>query len=215
MRSSTLAAAVAATAAAAVLAAPASAGEFRYFDCPNAVKVQNVGMIVNDPTWSSAKPTGSFTAGEGCGYADTTLGGTGPETIYDGIFGGNYAGAIDAINVELHDLLLTQASLSSDVPFSARLTIDGEELTDPAGAPVVAQPTISSTGLSQSVRFSFSDLDLPELPNEGERRIVITIDQSYLDTAAAWVFDAAEVPAHAEIIADTDLQKPAKPTIKL
>lgn len=213
MRSSTIAAALAA-AASLVAVAPASAGDFRYFDCPNPAKVQNAGIVISDVTWSETKPTGSFTAGEGCGYADTTLGGVSPESIYDGVFGGNYGGAVDAINVELHDLVLTQTSLSDTVPFNARLTIDGDEVFGATGVDLEAAPTVSASGLSQSVRFSFSNLNLPALENGGERRFIITIDQRYLDTAAAWVFDAAEVPAHAEFIADTDVQKPVKPTAR-
>lgn len=213
MRTSMIAAAVAVTATA-VAAVPASAGEFRYFDCPNPAKVQNIGMVVTDPTWSATKPTGSFTAGEGCGYLDTTLGGTGPETIYDGVFGGNYGGGFEAINVELHDLVLTQASISGAIPFNVRLTVDGDEVFGPEGREVEATPIPSETGLSQSVRFGITGLNYPALSDGGERRVVITIDQSYLDTAAAWVFDASEVPAHAEFIEDVDLQKPAKPTVK-
>lgn len=213
----TLRAALAATAAALVLAPAASAGEFRYFDCPNAVKLQNVGMVVNDFSWSATKPTGSFMAGEGCGYLDTVLGGTGPETIYDGVFGGNYGGAFKALNVEVHDLVLTQSTsavLGGEVPFNVRLTVDGDEVLTADGRDITAAPIPSATGASQSFKFSITGLDYPALADGGERRIVLTLGQSFLDTAAAWVMDASEVPSNVMFIEDPLVEKPVKPVIK-
>lgn len=162
-----------------------------FFTCDGDVKLQNAALAATgEYSWSDKPPTGSFTAGEGCGYVDPPLSGTGPETVYDGVFGGEFNGAFIAAKVELHNLVLGRAAWSAFIPrVIARLTVDGEEK---ARKTFDVTPVVSSTGVSQAVTFQFTGLNIPKTTSG--RRITLTVDS----IGAAWVYDAAEVPASIE-----------------
>lgn len=214
--------AVATAAAALTLAAPALAqtpepppvvNESFYFKCQEPNKVQN-SLLAYAPAWTKTKPATSFTAGAGCGFADTgALQGTSPDNkLYDAAFGGTYDGRIRSFNVELHDLVLTQAStqILPDYKVEVHILADGEALTPADGVETALVPVRSSTGASQSFKFGVQlkkDLE----PSEG-RQITIGIKSWYSDSAAAWVFGASEVPAGVEFHPTGKL---AKPTLTL
>jgi hypothetical protein len=210
--------AVAGMAAALALAAPAAAQEPEpdplvnqsfYFKCQGPLKVQNQLARIK-PVWAEQKPTASFTSGAGCGFLDPAiLVGTSAEAApADGVFGGLWDQRVETMNVEVHDLLLSQGqtALLGDYSFKVTLAIDGEEVISDELLEVV--PTPSATGASQSFKFGISNLRLPK--TDDPRQFVIAIRSHYSDSAAAWVFDASEVPAGVEF----NPAKVARPTIK-
>lgn len=200
MRIQHLATMVAASAVTLAAAAPANAIPVNtkyFFQCADAVKVRNT---MGAAPWSTAAPTTSFQAGGGCGYADTGFAGVEPgNDTYDAVFEGTHSGDVGSITVELHDLLLSQAesTLLGGVSYTVRLTVDGSTVVDTSDQdpPVESAPTVSSTGLSQSVRFTIQNLPIL---GDVERNYQLTIGKYYSDTAGAWVFGATEVPAHIE-----------------
>lgn len=213
--------ALATAAAALTVAAPAAAQTTEpppvvnasyFFKCQEPNKVQN-SPLTYTPTWTATKPATSFTAGGGCGFADAgAVQGTSPDNkLYDAAFGGTYDGRIRSLNVELHDLLLSQqgTALLTTHTIEAHVLIDGEAVTPVDGVQLEMLPTVSSTGLSQSFKFGITfkkDLE----PMEG-RQITIGIKTFYLDANSAWVFGASEVPAGVEL----HPAKVAKPTVAL
>lgn len=171
-----------------------------YFECQGgtAMKVQN---NIRTHTWSLTKPAASYTTGAGCGYLDPgPIIGTRSDTPYDMSVGGSFAGAVDTMNVELHNLVLGQVRLSQGTPLKVRMLIDGEERIDPA-APIEFEGTteVSSTGLSEKVTFSLTNLKLPALPDGQERQFVLDIGSPYLDSSNAFAWGASEIAAHVQI----------------
>lgn len=191
--------------------APAPVTTKYFFQCTGTNKVQNNGPAAK---WSTVAPTASYTAGGGCGFFDqpllvSTVGGG--NTLVDAVFEGTHTGPVSAVNVELHDLLLSQheSAITSGVAIEAVLSVDGNEvlntLDDPAAFSVVPVP--SATGLTQAVKFGVSGL---KVTDAAEHDYQLTINVHYSDAQAAWVFGATEIPAGIEF----NPLKTAKPTLK-
>lgn len=190
----------AAAASAAVLAAPAAAAPTFYFGCTDGMKYQ--GNLAQ--TWSETKPAASFQAGAGCGSADL-----GPlqnklaDNEVDFYGGGSYTGAIQAINVELHSLLVSQARSRPDPGVVGELVIDGNVVLTSADLRIT--PTLSSTGLTEKYVFSFSNKKpagatvAPPLAGDGAHKVEIRFSPRFADYQNVWVWGASEVPANAEI----------------
>ena len=188
------------SAVALVLAAPAQAvappPTKLFFKCVEPSKVQNTALVTDAVSWEKTAPTASYTEGAGCGYGDVGgLLGTNYENIYDGVFGGDYAGAITKIDVELHNLVLSQVRQGTSQTLNVRLTVDGEEW---ANQDIAVTPTLSDTGASELFKFSLADLDIPA-GSEG-RRVILTVNTDAFG-AAAWVFGAKEIASNATLFA--------------
>lgn len=183
----------------------------RFFSCPGPAPLLTGG----DP-WglTETAPAASFTTGAGCGFLDTTIAGAAPgNTTYDAVAEGSFSGPVKSLNVELHDLLLSQAESTTlgGVSFTVQLEIDGEPVIDTTeqDPPVEAIPTVSSTGASQSVKFSL-DLTKLGLTADVERSYRLTFGTYYSDTAKAWVAGATEIPSGITF----NPAKLSKPTVK-
>lgn len=207
--------ALAASAAVAACAAPAQAqtptpvNTPYFFQCVGQNKVQNNGPAA---PWTTTKPTASYTAGAGCGFLDQTLLVStvgGGNTLVDAVFEGTHTGPVSAINVDLHELLLSHAEsgVTGAVHFEAILEIDGVEAVNSSNVLTGAQPTPSPTGLSQSIRFGMNNLKVTDAEEHTYR---LTINKYYSDTASAWVFGASEIASGIEF----NPAKVAKPTLK-
>lgn len=171
-----------------------------FFQCQGAqpaTKVQNT--LAATVSWTETKPAGSFTGGSGCGFADTSLTGTTPDnSLYDAVFGGTFDERVKTANVELHDLAFGPVlnNVSPTSTFVVRVLVDGVELTPTTGVQVGAPRVVSSTGASSAVRFGMTFKK--ELPKLEGRTFRIGIKNFFADSAAAWVYGAAEVPAGIE-----------------
>lgn len=169
-----------------------------YFQCQGSQPAMKVQNNIRTHSWSPTAPSASYTTGAGCGYLDPgPIIGTRSDTAYDMSVGGTFAGAVDTINVELHNLLVGQARLSQGTPLKLRMLIDGEERIDPA-APIEFEGTteLSESGLSEKVTFSITNLKLPAVAEGDERQFVLDIGSPYLDSSNAFVWGATEIPAH-------------------
>jgi hypothetical protein len=191
----------AALAATLLLAAPAGAqapeplpSPTFFFSCVNDTKVQN---RENALAWSETAPTTSYTAGGGCGSADPgPWSGRLAGTKVDGFFGGTYGGRIQAINIELHTLLLPRARVPADIGVSLQLRVDGEDiLGGPRTFRMAGEP--SESGLTDRYRLSITNLDIPE--GAPDRPIEIQFSSQFLDYQHAWVWGATEVPGHVQM----------------
>lgn len=190
------------------LAAPAAAqttpppverpGPQFFFECTGPTKLQN---NERNKKWSLVPPAISYTAGGGCGYLDPgPIIGTRSNTPYDASFGGTYGGQIEDMTVELHNLVLGQARLSQDTPLKVRLLVDGDELLDQTTPPQInVAPEMSSSGLSEKLVFSITNIKLPALQPGDERTIVLDVGSPYLDAHNAFVWGATEIPANVAI----------------
>ena len=192
-------------AAAVLVATPAHAGTKYYFACTGDAKVQSDQA----ETWTTDAPTDSFQSGAGCGSADVgAFSGRQSGHEVDFFGGGTHTGAIQAVNVELHSLLLTRLRVAPAPGMEVELTVDGKDLIGPD---VVFRPTpvLSSTGLTEAYRLSIAypsetDEDGNELPapplieSTGEHTISIRISSAFVDYQNVWVWGATEVPSHVE-----------------
>jgi len=189
------------------LASPALAAPTKYyFGCVGPTKVQNAEA----EAWSTTAPSASFQSGAGCGSADLgALSGREDGVKQDFYAGGKHTGAIEAINVEVHSLLLTRLRARPDPGLQVELIVDGEDvLGGPADFRV--EPVLSSTGLTEAYRFSIANPaefdeegnELPRVPlvsGTGEHTISLRFSPRFLDYQNIWVWGATEVPGHVEI----------------
>lgn len=198
--------ATAALVAALLAAAPAHADTKYYFACTGGAKVQN-----DQPeTWTTTAPAASFTTGAGCGSVDPgPMSGTQSGQKLDFLGGGKHTGPVQAINVELHSLLLTHTRATRTPGMNVQLTVDGQELLD-GEAVVRVTPEASSTNLTEAYRLSIArapeyDDEGNELPappliaGPGEHTIGLSFSGGFIDYSNIWVWGAAEVPSHVEI----------------
>lgn len=169
-----------------------------YFKCSGASKVQNGMAALTPPAmWTTVKPTTSFQAGAGCGFADfPAVGGvrpsSTPENVYDAFYKGGHDRAIASAKIELHNLVTSRARQGNTVSLLVRLsTGTGTTATTLAERTFTTQPVVSSTGATEKVVVEFTGLDIPA---EAGRIINITV-HSTGETPQAWVHDASEVPA--------------------
>ena len=175
-----------------------------YFHCEGATKVHNT---VSDASigWNTTAPTQSVTQGAGCGTHDNPLHGNNQVSVQDSHFEGTYTANLDTLTVELHNIYAGKARATGPLTFNVRLTVDGVARLGAAGTDVTVQPVRSSTGASEMVRFSVTDLGLLDEPNDMEHAVLMTVSGGAVaadavvfpvrDTMNAWVYDTTEVPS--------------------
>lgn len=119
-------------------------------------------------------PTESFTAGAGCGTHEEPLfyGTTPGNPFYDLTIEGYVQGNIDELAVELHDIYISDSRATGEMVLDVRVEVDGESVfgsetvtsvggedaQTPSIISVPVTPEVSSTGLSEALRFSVGDL---------------------------------------------------------
>jgi hypothetical protein len=161
-----------------------------YFECLEPVKVQNVMGAVAAPSWSTEPPTGSLTEGAGCGYAD--VGGHDVRQP-DAVFGGVYGGAIDRMELELHNLTSRVRNTYLSI-VDTRISVDGEEV---ASSGHLVRPKVSESGVTEVYELWLPH-DIPA--GAADRRIEIAVNHTYETAFGTWLFGATEVPSKVTIV---------------
>lgn len=169
-----------------------------YFHCTSEVKLHNAALIVDGLTsWDENPPQGSFQSGEGCGSVQaSSLRGSNPATLYDTGFSGTFTGRLDNLQLELHarDIPMNGSTSADVTDLDIYLEIDGKvrlnwvPLEDIYGTP-------SSTGATAAYRISFAGIGLTGLNDDVEHTVTLTVSRRYANAAAAFVWDAVEVPS--------------------
>lgn len=216
--------------AAFVTAAGPETGTTYYLSCDGTIEGK-VKDPLNPVRMTPTAPSGSFTAGDGCGMAEAgDVTGSSPESIYDLAVNDRVTTTIDSLTVELHSIYAAQQRAElQDVRLSVRLTIDGKspagngvnsgttgDIASPVAFEIDVTPVKSSTGLSEKMEFTITDLGamFPELNDDPRNRhmVGLTVDWVGEDLArawtpaasatarnhayaGAWVWGATEVPA--------------------
>lgn len=213
-----------------VLAAPAFAvhggihPSFRtenvYFHCSGSTKLQNVNWQLGSgpATWDTNAPTQSFTQGAGCGSVDTFFYNPDSENLYDAVFKGTVTGNLRDLTVRLHNLVLGRVRSTTTTPLGVRLLVDGQPYLagEAWGERVDVTPVPSSTGATELLEFSITDLGSATEIKDGQgnvvdvqttglatedgdgtvpREIVLTITPFFTPYNNAFVWDATEIPS--------------------
>ena len=171
-----------------------------WFSC-GAQKVENAED--NAATWDTVAPTASVTTGAGCGTVDTPLMQAAPRNIYDATWQGYFTGNLDTLNVELHNIYVGPGRATGDLTTTVRLFVDGEPLFEELGKEVTLKAVRSTTGLSEMVKFSFTNLGYVSPADNTEHDIALVLHggatqnrgPTVTDTASGWVWDTTEVPS--------------------
>lgn len=162
-----------------------------FFQCAGSQPTTKVQTTV--ASWNTTAPTGSYTAGNGCGFVDTLAASEPASPPSDAVFEGTHTGPVSSITLDLHELLLSNidAQLGGQL-VGIGLEIDGNPVatTDTAlTVPLIA----SSTGASNLMRVTFTNIKVKDAAEHTYRVIV----QKY-NTAALWVWGASEIASGVE-----------------
>lgn len=169
-----------------------------YYECIGANKVQNVEILQGrTPTWTKTAPTTSFSAGGGCGTADSALTNTGtPSNGHDGVWAGTFKGNLDSLTMEFHEIDST-SRIDNRKSLLLWVQVEGaDRIPRTTTATIQVIGTRSSTGLSIKYEVTLTDLELVNEIGSGdaERDIMISI-RNNADYPGAWVWGATEVPS--------------------
>jgi hypothetical protein len=175
-----------------------------YFHCEGAAKLHNSVQDGSIP-WDTTAPTQPVTAGAGCGSLDNGLWGNNQVSVQDSHFQGSFAGNIDKITVEAHNIYLGPGRQSSSFTVNVRLAIDSEPMLGATGKDVTVTPVRSSTGASEMIKFSIVGLNLMNEANDIEHDVLLTLNGGAFvanaqvfpvhDSQNIWVYDTTEVPS--------------------
>lgn len=165
--------------------------ERAYFKCLEGSKLQNVQVAQGTvPTWNTTPPAGSFTAGNGCGFYENAVNAAGLNLEFRGTFTGN----LDNLTVELHDIYASSERPNHRVLMRAVLTIDDEPVVETAL--MLFPTTASSTGISEKIAFTFTELNFDEELGDGTQvHNIHLVARGGTETQNLFVWDATEVPA--------------------
>jgi hypothetical protein len=187
-----------------------------YFHCAGPTKVSNVNNAAADNApapWDTNPPAQSVTEGAGCGAID--LGVVRDTGYVDAFFKGTFTGNIRDITVSLHHLLLGRARQAPGYTVKVQwLEIDGVPLIE--NLPIPVTPVLSSTGASELVEFSITDIGSATEIKDADGNVIdvkttglatedgdgttvhevmLMIDTDPNETNSIWVWDTTEVPS--------------------
>ncbi|MGH2710025.1 MAG: hypothetical protein ACRDH9_02325 [Actinomycetota bacterium] len=175
-----------------------------YFHCEGAAKLHNVVTDGAIP-WNTTAPAQSVQQGAGCGSLDNGLWGNNQVSIQDSHFQGSFAGNIDKITVEAHNIYVGPGRQTASFTVNVRLAIDGEPILGATGKNVTVTPVRSSTGASESIKFTITNLNLMNEANDIEHDVLMTLNGGVFvanaqvfpvhDSQSLWVYDTTEVPS--------------------
>jgi hypothetical protein len=175
-----------------------------YFHCEGAAKLHNILLDASIP-WNTTAPAQSVQQGAGCGSLDNGLWGNNQVSIQDSHFQGAFAGNIDAITVEAHNIYAGPARQGGTFTVNVRLAIDGEPILGATGKNVTVTPVRSSSGVSEMIKFTITKLNLMNEANDSEHDVLLTLNGGAFvanaqvfpvhDTQNVWVYDTTEVPS--------------------
>lgn len=170
--------------------------ERTYLVCAGANKVQNESTPVQ---WSTEAPTTSYTAGAGCGFADS--GDSDPETAPvlgedptgELVLAGTYTGNLDSLSVHLHaiDGPWTRSELFG-MEIVTSVEVDGNVIYDSAGAVDVSYVR-SESGATILGEYTVTGIGLVEEADLTEHEVIVRINANYSDDLYGWVWGATEI----------------------
>ncbi|MDQ3991616.1 MAG: hypothetical protein M3245_04820 [Actinomycetota bacterium] len=174
-----------------------------YFHCFDDVPLH---LTTSGPIpWNTTAPTASVTQGAGCASFDNGLQGNNQVSVQDTHFAGAFAGNLDKITVEVHNVHLGPARQSRTFTTNVRLLLDGESIFGPNGKDVTVPGITSSTGASDVIRFTIVGLNRMDEANDIEHDLLLTLSGGAVavpnganplrDTQSLWVYDTTEVPS--------------------
>ncbi|MGH2692829.1 MAG: hypothetical protein ACRDHM_10040 [Actinomycetota bacterium] len=175
-----------------------------YFHCEGAAKLHNVVQDGSIP-WNTTAPAQSVQQGAGCGSLDNGLWGNNQVSIQDSHFQGSFAGNIDKITVEAHNIYVGPGRQNGSFSVNVRLLIDEEPMLGAGGKNVTVTPVRSSTGASEMIKFTITNLNLMNEANDIEHDVLMTLNGGVFvanaqvfpvyDSQNIWVYDTTEVPS--------------------
>lgn len=157
----------------------------------------------NAAAWDRAAPEQSVTDGAGCGTIDSPFMQTAQPNIYDATWRGTFTGNLDTLNVELHNIYVGPGRATGRLVTSVRLFVDGEPLFPELGEEVAIPAVRSSTGLSEMIRFSITNIGFVAETENVEHEVTLMMHggatqnrgPTLTDTLSGWVWDTTEVPS--------------------
>jgi hypothetical protein len=174
-----------------------------YFHCEGTTKLHSTVESGSIP-WNTTAPSASVQAGAGCGSLDNGLWGNNQVSVQDSHFQGSFAGNIDKITVEAHNIYLGPGRQSGSFTVNVRLAIDGQPMLGTAGKNVTVTPVRSTTGASEMIKFTIKGLNLMNEANDIEHDVLMTLNGGAFvasalfpvhDSQSIWVYDTTEVPS--------------------
>jgi hypothetical protein len=155
------------------------------------------------PTWSTEPPSESVAAGAGCGALDTMFMQSAPGNLYDATWTGEFEGNLDAITIEAHNIYVGPARATGDFEVALKLFIDGQPMFDELGEHVIVPAERSSTGASESITFTVTDLGFTSERDDDWHWIDVVLHggearhrgPTATDTLSGWVWGTTEVPS--------------------
>ena len=171
-----------------------------WFACGES-KVENAED--NVATWDTEAPTASVTTGAGCGTVDLPFMQTAPGNLYDATWSGYFTGNLDTLNVELHNIYVGPGRGTGNLNATIRLFVDGTPLFDELGKEVTLKPVRSTTGLSEVVKFSITNIGFVSEAENIEHDVSLVMHggatlnrgPTATDTLSGWVWDTTEAPS--------------------
>lgn len=169
-----------------------------YMHCNGDIKANNVHAVADNAVvqFDETAPTTSYTAGGGCGSADTFAEGTADHNpLYDFTTMGYHVGNIDSVTIRLW-AIEGAAKRLAEFNVTLHLKIDGEDVLR-RGTPATAVAVPSSTGITRLYEVTVTDIGLSTLADHTyDHDIVLTVySQGPTGTGSgiAWVYDATEI----------------------
>jgi hypothetical protein len=167
-------------------------------------KVQNVDDLEQRyATWDTTPPDESVADGAGCGSVDSVFTNTQQHNPYDSTWVGDFDGNLDTLTVEVHNIYLGPARVTEEFEVAVRLYVDGLNLFGELGDQLVVPAVRSSTGLSEMIRFTITDIGLVEERDDRLHHIALVLhggtphhrEPTITDTLSGWVWGTTEVPS--------------------
>lgn len=149
-----------------------------YFHCTGPTKVHAVNTALSPSVvpWNTTAPSQSYTQGAGCGTVDTFFFHPDPTTPYDASFRGTFSGNLRNLTVRLHNLVLGRVRTGTVTQLGVRLQIDGQDYlplgTGRNGSLVDVTPVPSSTGATELLEFSISDIGSAKEIKDGQGNVI-------------------------------------------
>jgi hypothetical protein len=170
--------------------------ERAYLLCAGSNKVQNDSTPV---AWDTTAPATSYTAGAGCGFADTGESDeelkpvVGDDPTGELVLAGTYTGNLSSLSVHLHaiDGPWTRSELFG-LELITSVDVDGVTIYDSAG-PLLLNHVRSDSGATIFGEYTITDIGLLDEADLAEHEVVVRINARYSDDLYGWVWGAAEI----------------------
>ena len=182
-----------------------------YFLCDGETKEGTVNALANSqyPGWSTDKPAGSITGGEGCGQADEGfLGGIRPQTPYEFTAVGYYEGNLDALSFDMYNIFVGQRRQAGASTVDVSVLVDGNSLfglasttnaagtitTEPAARRIQLTPKpTGATGAAALYEATIAGIGLLEETENYEHEVVFNITTT--EPLNLWAWGNTEAPS--------------------